>query len=237
MINKTALYLFLLPVIFAGCKSKCVDDLGIHVTRDRQLKPFNEIGVSGPLRLVMRQDSSFKVSVTADSAAIDLVSAVVKGDRLELSMDKSKYCGKDSVIINAGIGALKKITAKGAGHIYTSSAIHVGELELDLSGATQLMMEVNAAKLITSTDGAASLTFIGQTGSHQLKIKGALQMNAFAFVAGGYDINSQGVSKLQINVLNDLKIKTSGSSDISYKGSPKNISENKNGTYKLTNVN
>lgn len=235
--KKTLIYLLALPMLFAACKSKCVEDLGIHATRDYTVKPFDEIKVSGPIRLMMRQDSSFKINIVADSNVIGLVKADVSGHQLQLNLDAKQYCGKDSIIISAGIGDLKKINADGAAHIYTTSLINVNELNLDLSGATKLMMEMNAAKLTTVTDGAADLTLIGQTGSYALKSKGAIQMNAFAFVTGIYDIDAEGVSKLKINVLNDLKIKTSGAADITYKGSPKNKSEKNTGTYKLTKVN
>ncbi|HEY0177979.1 MAG TPA: hypothetical protein VGC08_16470, partial [Pedobacter sp.] len=56
MMKKTIIYLLALPVLFAACKSKCVQDLGIHATRDYTVKPFDEIKVSGPIRLMLRQD-------------------------------------------------------------------------------------------------------------------------------------------------------------------------------------
>jgi len=235
--NRKLLYLLIFPVLITACKSKCIEDLGIHSTRDYTLKPFDEIKVSGPIRLVMRQDSSFKVNVQADSSVIGLVKAEVSGHRLDLKLDAKQYCGKDSIIISAGIGALKKIESDGAGHIYTSSLINVGDLELDLSGATMLMMQMNAAKLTTTTDGAANIVLLGQAGAHQLKSKGAVELTAFDFVTGVSDLTLEGVAKLKINVLNELKINSTGSSSISYKGSPKNVEEKKTGTYKLEKVN
>jgi hypothetical protein len=234
---KNLLYLLVLPVLFTACKSKCVEDLGIHSTRDYALKPFDEIKLSGPIRLVMRQDSSYKVNVAADSAVIGLVKVEVSGHELELKLDAKQYCGKDSIIISAGIGDLKKLKAEGAGHIYTSSLINVNELDMNLSGATMLMMQMNAAKLITTTDGAANLSLLGQAGSYQLKSKGAVEVTAFDFVTGVSDINLEGVAKLKINVLNELKINSTGSATISYKGSPKKVEEKKTGTYKLEKVN
>ncbi|MET1054798.1 MAG: head GIN domain-containing protein [Pedobacter sp.] len=237
MMNKQLLYLLVLPVLFTACKSKCVEDLGIHATRDFALKPFDEIKVSGPIRLVMRQDSTYKVNVQADSAVIGLVKVEVSGHELELKLDAKSYCGKDSIIISAGIGDLKKLKADGAGHIYTSSLINVNDLEMNLSGATMMMMQMNAGKLTTNTDGAANVALLGQAGVHELKGKGAIQLTAFDFVTGVSDISVEGVAKLKINVLNELNINSTGSADISYKGSPKKLQEKKTGTYKLEKVN
>jgi len=235
--NKKALYLLIFPVVLAACKSKCVEDLGIHATKESVVKPFDEISLDGPIRLVLRQDSSFKINIQSDSAVIGLVKAEVSGHTLELKLDAKQYCGKDSIIISAGIGALKKIESKGAGHIYTSSLINVNDLDMNLSGATAMMMEMNAGKLTTKTDGSANIVLIGQAGSHVIKSTGAMQLTAYNFVTGASDIDNQGVVKLNINVLNDLKIKSSGSADISYKGNPKNVEEKKTGTYKLEKVN
>lgn len=237
MMKNKLLCLLVLPLIFSACKSKCVEDLGILSTRDYAVKPFDEIKVNGPIRLVMRQDSTYKVNVQSDSSVIGMVKVEVSGHELELKLDAKQYCGKDSIIISAGIGDLKKLTADGAAHIYTSSLIHVNDLEMNLSGATMLMLQMNAAKLTTHTDGAANVVLLGQAGVHELKSKGAIQMTAFDFVTGVSDLNVEGVAKLKINVLNELKINSTGSADISYKGSPGKLDEKKTGTYKLEKVN
>lgn len=237
MMKKQLLCLLVLPVLFTACKSKCVEDLGILSTRDLALKPFDEITVKGPVRLVMRQDSSYKVNVQSDSAVIDMVKVEVSGHELQVKLDAKQYCGKDSIIVSAGIGDLKKLKAEGAAHIYTSSLINVNDLEMNLSGATMLMLQMNAGKLTTNTDGAANIVLLGQAGAHELKSKGAIQMTAFDFVTGISDLNVEGVAKLKINVLNELKINSTGSADISYKGNPRKLDEKKTGTYKLEKVN
>jgi len=236
--NKTALYFLALPLLFAACKSKCVEDLGIHSSREIIVNPFDEIKVSGPIKLIMRQDSSFKVVVDADSNIIGKIKADVSGHELSLKLDAKDYCGKDSIIISAGIGALKKLSGEGATRIYTSSPINVGELQMNLSGATKVSMDINAGKLTaTQDDGAANIDLRGQAGTFKLKTQGAVTLDAFSFVTGVYDVDIEGVAKLKINVLNDLKVKSTGATEIFYKGSPKNIDEKKSGTYKLERVN
>jgi len=234
--KKTALYLLITPLFFVACRSKCTTDLGIHSSRDFTVKPFDEVTVSGPIRLIMRQDSSFKINVQADSNAIGLVKTTVSGDKLTVKLD-GNYCGKDSVIVNAGIGDLKKLHADGASKVYTASGIFVNTLDVELKGAVKLNMDVSAMKLTTTTNGAAVINMLGQAGTYELNSTGSIRLNAFAFVAGISKLDLNGVSDLKINVLNDLNIKTAGAADIRYKGNPKNIEEKKSGTYKLEKVN
>lgn len=237
--NKTALYFLALPLLFAACKSKCVEDLGIHATREITVNPFDEIKVSGPIKLIMRQDSTFKVVVEADSNIIGKVKADVSGHELNLKLDASAYCGKDSIIISAGIGSLKKLSADGTAKIYTSSLINVNDLEMNLSGATKVSMDINAGKLTATQkdDSSTSLDLRGQSGTFNLKSEGTVNLDAFSFVTGVYNLETEGVAKLKINVLNELKVKSTGATEIYYKGSPKNIDEKKSGTYKLEKVN
>ncbi|QNK64473.1 DUF2807 domain-containing protein [Pedobacter sp. PAMC26386] len=237
MMKKLFLYSLALPLFFTACETKCVEDSGLRSTKELTVKPYNEIVVSGPVKLILRQDSSFKVSIQADSNVINLITAEVNKNGLAIELDTKKYCGKDSVVISAGIGELKTLDVKGASHVYTSSRINVNDLDIKSSGATLINLELNAAKLTTTAEGEAHINLIGQAGVHQVKSKGVIQMNAFDFITGIYDLNVEGVGKLNINVLNELKAKTSGATTIYYKGNPKKVDEDKSGVAKLEKVN
>lgn len=224
-------------ISFAGCSSKCIEDSGNHIVKDMTVTPFDEIEIDGPVKLVLRQDSSFKVDVSADSSIMDKIKTTVSGDKFKVSLDPMTYCGSDSIVIHAGIGALTNIKAAGASKVYSEGPLHVGDIEMKLSGATELNLNLYAGKVKTNSDGAARLTLTGQAGAHELDSKGVLELNAFDFVVAQYDIEIQGTGKSNINVLNDLKVNTSGSSTIYYKGNPKNVSDKKSGTSKLEKVN
>ena len=224
-------------ISFVGCSSKCVEDSGNHIVKDLTVSPFDEIEIEGPVKLVLRQDSSFKIAVSADSSIVDKIKTTVSGDKFKVSLDPMQYCGADSIVIHAGIGALTKVQAAGASKVYSEGVLHVGDIEMKLSGATELNLNLYAGKVKTNSDGAARLTLSGQAGAHELDSKGVLELNAFDFVVAQYDIDIQGTGKSNINVLNDLKVKSSGSSTIFYKGNPKNVSDKKSGTSKLEKVN
>lgn len=235
--KKIALYVFAIPLLFAACKSKCVEDLGIHSSKELSLQPYDEIKVSGPIKLLLRQDSTYKLNIGADSSVIGLVKAEVSGHELTVKLDAAKYCGTDSIIVTAGIGELKKLSASEAVRVYTTSKINLNDITINLSGATVLKLDLNAGKLALNNDGAAAINLIGQAGTHQLKSKGSINLDAFDFAAGIYDLDIEGAGKAKINVLNDLKVKTTGATEIYYKGNPKNVDEKKSGVSKLQKVN
>lgn len=234
----TGIYLLIAAsTILSSCSSKCIEDSGKHIIKDATVKPFDEIEISGPIKLVLKQDSSFAITISADSNILEEIKPDVSGHTFKVSLDPMKYCGTDSIIIHAGIGALKVIKATGSSKVYTDGKIYLGDIDLDLTGAPDLNLNMNAANVKTEVDGAAKIILTGQAGSHKVESKGMLNLDAFSFVVGVYDLDIEGTGKSSINVLNDLKVNTSGASEIYYKGSPKNVSEKKSGTAKLEKVN
>jgi hypothetical protein len=223
-------------VLFVACKSKCIEDSGRHITKDVSLKAYDEIKVSGPIKLVLLQDSSYSLKLSADSNILDQIKADVSGGKLTVELDQSKYCGTDSIVLHAGIGALKSLTASKSAQVTGLEVIYVKDLKIDLSDTTSLSLNLNAASLKTSLNGSSTLDLKGQTGSHEVKSNGSIKLNAFEFISGSYDLNLEGVAKVSANVLNELKINATGSSEISYKGNPKDIDEKKSGNYNLIKV-
>jgi hypothetical protein len=220
-----------------SCSSKCVKDSGKHLVKDATVKPFDEIEISGPIKLVLRQDSSFAVKISADSNIVEKIKTDVSGHTFKVELDPMKYCGTDSIVIHAGVGAIKAIKAGGSSKVYSDGKMYLADLDLDLTGSPDVNLNINAANVKTTVDGSAKLTLTGQAGSHKVESKGLLNLDAFNFVVGLYDVQMEGAGKSNINVLNDLKVNTSGATAIYYKGSPKNVSEKKSGTAKLEKVN
>lgn len=234
--RKNLLYLLLLPFAFAACSSECKQPSGAIAHRQVQYAPFDEISVSGPLKLLLRQDSAYQVGTNADSVAVELVKVELSGQKLEISLKPGLYCGTDTITVTASIGDLKKMNIKGGSSVATIGKINVNNLEIKTADSTFLQLNLNAGKLLTDLNGATDMQISGQTGTHELKSKGNLNLQAFELITGIYNLDLEGMAKARINVLNTLKIKTSGSSEVYYKGNPGKVDEKKSGTSKLEKV-
>ncbi|WP_316810206.1 head GIN domain-containing protein [Pedobacter heparinus] len=237
MMKKISLITLFIPVLFTGCENKCIEDAGRPVSRTLAVKSFDRIKVEGAIQLVMVQDSSYKIQIAADSNIIAYVKADVSGDELKLKLDDDKYCGTDSIMIRAGIGELRALKLDGAVKAAGEGRIYADDLELSFSGAADVQLDLSARKVVTRVDGVGKILFSGQAGVHDLKINGTARVEAFDFIVGVYNIDTDGTGKANINVLNELKVKTSGSSEIYYKGNPKKVDEKKSGATKLEKVN
>lgn len=235
--KKISLLALFIPVVFTGCENKCIEDAGLEASRTQIVKNFDRIKVEGAIQLVMVQDSSYNIRIDADSNIIAYVKADVSGSELKLKLDDDKYCGTDSVRIRAGIGELRALKLDGAVKAVGEGRIYADDLELSFSGAADVNMNLSARKVNTRVDGVGKIALSGQAGVHELKINGTARVEAFDFIVGVYNIDTDGTGKANINVLNELKVKTSGSSEIYYKGNPKKVEEKKSGATKLEKVN
>ncbi|RZJ87076.1 MAG: DUF2807 domain-containing protein [Chryseobacterium sp.] len=235
---KQSIGLFLIiAVAFSACKSKCIEDSGKHIEKKIIAKNFDKINISGPIRLIVHQDSSYAVTVSADSNVIDAIETKVSGSELSLKLDADKYCGSDSIIVHAGIGMLTELKAKDAAVIISDGVLRLGDLNMEFSGTISANLNLQAGKIKTKASGVTSLKLAGQAGQQELESKGTLQLDAPDFTVGIYKLNIEGMGNSKINVLNELYVETSGASEISYRGNPKTIKENKKGVGKLQKVN
>jgi hypothetical protein len=231
-----AIVLFI-PVVFAGCSSGCIEDSGVRIAKGSVVKPFDKIDVSGAIKLILKQDSTYGIKIEADSAIMDRIKFDVSSSRLDLTIKEGSYCGTDSILIYAGIGELKELKGAGAVTVRSDGKINGNDLNLNFAGNSTVTLDLSVAKLETTMDGIGKLNLSGQAGSHKLSTTGSSETSAYNFVAGVYDINISGNGKAGINVLNELKVRTDGSSEIFYKGNPKKIDEKKSGATKLEKVN
>ena len=235
--KKIVQFLCIIPVLLSACNTKCIEDSGKHIEKKVSFTAFEKIEVSGAIKLVLKQDSSYVVKIATDSNLMDYVTVEQKGSKLNISMKKSSYCGADSIVVEAGIGKLTEITASGAVRTLSNARINTGDLKLNLSGSTETVLDVNASKITSIIDGVGKMKLYGQAGAHQLSITGTGDIDASDFITGIYNIEITGNAKANINVLNELNVRTEGASDIHYKGNPKKVNEKKSGAATLEKVN
>ncbi len=235
--KKLAVIACLFPFLLTGCNTDCIEDSGHHIEKNTVVKPFDKISVSGSIILILKQDSSYAVRIATDSNLMKYVKVDVSGSRLNIKVKEERYCGKDSIVVEAGIGALKELKGDGAIKVSGKERIYAGDLKLSMAGSSEVTMDLSAGNLNTNLDGTATLKLTGQTGSHTLMATGIAEVNAFNFVSGVYKINVTGTAKANINVLNELNVITEGSSEISYKGNPAKVNEKKSGAATLKKVN
>ena len=234
---KLALILTWLPIsiLLNSCNINCISGSGRQVTEDRSVVPFTKVEFGGTIRLRIRQDSMPFMRITADDNIQKLIKTQVNGEVLKIEMD-GDFCNTGDIIIELSAKQWKGIKASGDTHIRSENQINSDEFNLDLSGSSEVDLDLMTAIFTMESSGSSKINLKGQARKSDVNLSGASEINAFDFVVSDYNIKSSGASKCAINVLNSLKINSSGASEVLYKGYPKEIVNDKSGSSTLTHL-
>jgi hypothetical protein len=237
-------YLTLLGVIagialltFASCKMSCVKGSGNQTTTNRKVADFTKVDISGAYKVILKQDSSLGVSVTADDNLQELIKTDVDGNTLKIYTNKKSICASGDFVVTIGVRHLEAVETSGAISVTSEGKITAKAFDLDLSGATKINLDLDAATVHTEASGVTEITLRGQARTHDINLSGGGKVHAFDFIVGDYDITTSGASECEINVLHELTVNSSGASSINYKGSPTAINNKKAGVSSITKVN
>jgi hypothetical protein len=220
----------------SSCMFNCIKGSGHQVTENRKVADFNKIDISGGFKVNLKQDSSLTLSINADDNLLKYIKTSVDDGKLTIKT-KRNICGSGQLTINIGVRKLEELRSSGAIELTNDSLLTTQDLTLDLSGASKITLNLNAANLTTTGSGAVELHLKGQASTHHIDVSGVARVYAFDFVVGDYNIETSGASHCDINVLKSLKVSSTGASDIKYKGNPPSVTNDKSGASSLEKVN
>jgi hypothetical protein len=226
--NKFKTLLFLTVITLNACNVDCTEGSGKQITESRTISDFDKIELNGAIKLEIIQDSTLGMQITADDNILSQLKTTVNGGVLEIGLE-GNYCNTGEISIVVHSRNLKAIDVSGASEIISNTLISSDEFKLVLSGSSEISLNLSAGNLITKSSGSSTINLVGQARKHDVDMSGSTELNAFDFTVSEYILESSGASNCKINVLTSLITNTSGTSEIVYKGSPKDIKSDKTG--------
>jgi len=225
-----------LSTLLISCNGfNCIRGSGNQVSQDRKIEAFTKVETSGSIKVILKQSKDYGLRITADDNIQKQIETYVRGNTLIIDMDGS-FCDGGPITIYVNSQEYEGIDASGAVEILSDGKLNVKNFELNLNGSSKVDIDINAANIKTSSSGASEIFLKGQAGSHELDLSGSSSVEALDFVVGRYRIESSGASSSRINVLNELNISSSGSSDVVYRGKPSRIKNNESGASSLKKI-
>jgi len=189
------------------------------VTQEREVLAFKGIDAGGSLDVFLMKGESFLVKVETDENFQDKVTTEVNNDILKM---KSKGI-KNPTKLNAYITLPELIYLKagGATNVTGESLFETDEMEIIVSGATSVKMDIDVEYLESATSGAADLTLSGKAGVHKVSVSGAGSLKAKSLVSEKATYTVSGAGDAFLNITGELEGTTSGAADVRYIGDPK----------------
>jgi hypothetical protein len=227
---KLTMLLVIMLAMSGGVVSACRidhnrgDAKGDVIRQTRQVGPFSGIRVGGAFEVILKQGTSQEVIVETESDVIEHVTTKLSGNILEIGMDKTPphWCPDIDVLrVYITCTGLSMLDLSGAVDLRTESKITTPKLEMDVSGAAEIRMDLAAESLDMSLSGASELSFTGTAGEVRLDASGAAEIAAYDMSATNFEMFGSGAVEARVNVTGTLKANLSGACSVKYKGNPR----------------
>ncbi len=183
---------------------------------------FDEVKVSALLDVEIRQGEEYSVKVKGESADLDEVYLNQVGDELEVRFmeDNWKWWldnNGNRLALIITMPELSYLSMAGAckGEV---SGFEGSELTVELVGASELYMNVNATKLDVSLAGASEMDLRGSGERLDVELVGASDFNSLDFNTNRVYVDAVGASKATVFGSEEINISAVGVSNVRYKG-------------------
>jgi hypothetical protein len=197
-----------LPKIFVRVKGS-----GNIQTERRDVPSFTAIKAGGATNIEINVGEQQSVEVTTDDNLLELTKTYVKNDTLYIER-RGNIWTTSPLRIRITVPELKRFNLSGASRADVSN-VRADNFELELSGASKVNINGEAATFVADMSGASDL-------------------NAENFKTVKSVIEASGASKATVFVTDDLNADASGASKIYYAGNPKTVREDESGASKVS---
>jgi hypothetical protein len=205
-------------VALAGCVYIPVP-MGPRVTEDRDIDDVTALVLKTDGDVVVTLGDTPSLTITARSAAMDLLTSEVDDGVLTLSVN-GPHLGLGDVDYALTVQEISDIEIDGSGDVIVDFAgardIHVSiEGSGDITGTG-----IDASTVVSSIEGSGDIELTGRADDHSLEIDGSGNFDGQDFVTENAGVTISGSGDVEVNVTGQLGVDISGSGEVRYTGDP-----------------
>lgn len=218
---KKILPFILLTFIITSChyiNREKIRGNGSIKTESRTTGNFNGVDVSGSFDVYVKQDSAYSVKVEADENLQNYILISTDGDALVIE-PKDGYNLSGHIKIYVSAPNYKTLEASGSCSIIGENKLNSAEeIEIDLSGSSDINVELKAPKVDAGTSGAGTITLKGETKDFRVHGSGSSTIHCADLMAENVDVSISGAGNAQVYASVKLDVGVSGAGDVRYRG-------------------
>lgn len=205
----------LTAIILAGCAQA-------QQTETRTPGSFSKVHSGGSWDVILEEGDSEKIWIEAKGVDLSKVRTEINGDVLELGLVKGNYRNV-SLKFHVTYRNLEGIRVSGSGKMMIKSDVTSEEFYIGLSGSGDVLMEdLRADELDVDISGSAKVTIdSGAVGEAEISQSGSGDFDAETLAIAELMVSKSGSGNTSVGDLGEVSVRSSGSGDIVYSGSPK----------------
>ena len=201
---------------------------------NRNVSGFTAVKVRSGIDLYLTQGGSEKLTLEMKGFDSKEIVAEVKNGVLELYVDRSGWGGwnwGNNRYVKAYLSfkQLNKIIASGGSDVFSEGKVKFNKLSLDVSGGSDVKMDLDANELNVETSGGSDAILKGTVRTLNAVSSGGSDLKAADLQADNCRVSASGGSDAYVRAEKEIAIVSSGGSDVYWSGNGKLIGKQKSG--------
>jgi hypothetical protein len=215
--------LLLVSISISSCHflhEKRIKGDGNVIVQTRSVGAFNQVEISTALQVILVPDSATSIKVETDSNLQGYIEVYTEGAVLHIHQKSNTSISSSKptkVYVSAPV--FESLHASGACKITATDTIRFnGQFDLELDGASEAELLVNATGIKLDMNGASVAGLKGATTDFVVNAGGSCTINAFGLSATNVDVELDGASTAEVYPSAKLIAEANGASNVLYKG-------------------
>lgn len=231
---KITWFLLTLPLFLGSCHEfmgKRVHGNGNIRTEDRPVSDFKNVEVGGAAKVLVSQGDHASVKIEGDENLLQYMEVRQEGNKVYIREKRGFHLiPTHDLRIYVTAPVFNSIDASGACDIIGQTKISNPEnLEMHISGAGDIKMEVDAPRLKAEVSGSGSIFLKGQTKDVDLDLTGAGKAHCFELLAENTKVDISGAGEAEVYASVKLDAEVSGAGSVNYKGNATQVNQHVSG--------
>lgn len=204
-------------------------------TQDRHLTGFNAIQLSAACDVYITQGGSEAVKVDAAADVIDKIITEVQGGVLKIYTRNehgwgSWFSNNKKVVVYINAKDINNIGVSGSGDVYFKGGITTNSLKVRVSGSGNLNGKITVKTFEAGISGSGDLKLSGKADDSRITVSGSGDVSARDLLTISTMVHVSGSGDATVYATGKIDASVSGSGDIRYAGSPKQVATSAHGS-------
>jgi hypothetical protein len=207
-------------------------------TEERTVSSFDEIEVHGALAVYVTQGDFAPLKFEGDENLLQYVEVVEKGDKISIQPRGNYNLDfTDEMKVYVTAPEFRRIDVSGACKIIGESMIdNKRALALELSGASEMNLNIDAPEIEARLSGSSTLKARGETKEVILRLSGASNAKCFDLLSEEVSVDISGAGNAEVYASVAMNAEVSGAGNVKYKGKAKKVKHNVSGAGSVDKV-
>lgn len=188
----------------------------------RKLKSFSSISVGEAIDVEIKAGNEEKAIVEVDGTSPNNVMTEVFGDRLKIRMRQGNWRNVD-VKVYVTYKEIDEIDVSSAADLVSDGVIKSEQLEIEVSSAGDVEVEVDVEELEVRVSSAGDLTIEGRATEQYVKVSSSGDYDGYDLESEVAEVDASSSGDARVFVTKELEADASSSGSVYYRGNPTKV--------------